>query len=131
MTARTSVTVKSSSFNLESVTDVPRWLADRSDPAAYWDTLTPSPVKVFDILRNYFRSFVDITANIAPKWPMLGGFPHSCLVFCKRSEWVNDDPDERFENRRSDSCSANPARETNWYLVTVLEGNETLRRARL
>ncbi|PBK67411.1 hypothetical protein ARMSODRAFT_976673 [Armillaria solidipes] len=35
-------------------------VADRSDPAAHWDTLTPSPVKVFDIPGNHF----DISANI-------------------------------------------------------------------
>ncbi|PBK92884.1 putative polyketide synthase [Armillaria gallica] len=56
----------SEGFNPEGVADVPRWLADRSDAknaTTGWDTLTPSPVKVFDIPGNHFQPFT--TANIA------------------------------------------------------------------
>ncbi|PBK78491.1 polyketide beta-ketoacyl-synthase [Armillaria solidipes] len=56
----------SEGFNPEGVADVPKWLADRSDAknaTTGWDSLTPSPVKVFDIPGNHFQPFS--TANIA------------------------------------------------------------------
>ncbi|KAK0228850.1 polyketide synthase [Armillaria fumosa] len=56
----------SEGFKPEGVADIPKWLADRSDAknaTTGWDTLTPSPVKVFDIPGNHFQPFT--TANIA------------------------------------------------------------------
>lgn len=50
----------SEGFNPPGVSDVPVWLADRSDPkiaTTGWETLAPVPVKVIDIPGNHFTPF--------------------------------------------------------------------------
>ncbi|KAL0948282.1 hypothetical protein HGRIS_010876 [Hohenbuehelia grisea] len=50
----------SEGYNPPGVADVPIWLADRSDPklaSAGWQSLTATPIRIFDIPGNHFQPF--------------------------------------------------------------------------
>lgn len=58
----------SEGFNPPGVSDVPIWLADRSDPkiaTAGWESLASGPVKVLDIPGHHFTPFYPANVSIA------------------------------------------------------------------
>ncbi|KXN83388.1 Conidial yellow pigment biosynthesis polyketide synthase [Leucoagaricus sp. SymC.cos] len=66
----------SEGFNPPGVSNVPIWLADRSDPSiatAGWETLAPGPVKVLDIPGHHFTPFYP--ANVSGCMVSVGSLP--------------------------------------------------------
>jgi hypothetical protein len=57
----------SEGFNPPDISNVPRWLADRSDPKTAtlgWESLARGPIKVLDIPGHHFTPFKP--ANVSP-----------------------------------------------------------------